>query len=285
MTTIAEALDQASAVIAGDSPRLDAEVLLAHCLDKPRGHLLAWPEKPLPPDTERRFLALVNKRASGRPISHLTGQREFWSLPLRVTPDVLIPRPETELLVETALARLASPRARVADLGAGSGAIALALASERPGWRITATDQSAAALTLARQNAERLGLNAIEFRQGDWCDALAGEPYDLILSNPPYIPPGDPHLQTGDLRFEPRQALVSADDGLADLAAIIDQARAHLKPGGWLMLEHGYNQAEPVRKRLARRDYQAIETLSDLAGHPRVTVGACPETQTRALEQ
>ncbi len=277
MTSIAEALRQAAASIDSDSPRLDAEVLLAHCLGKPRSHLLAWPDRKLAPRIATRFFSLAARRSAGHPISHLTGRREFWSLELSVTPRVLIPRPETELLVETALSRLDAASARVADLGTGSGAIALALASERPQWRIVATDRSEAALALAQQNAVNLGLSNVEFHCGDWCHALPEGQYDLIASNPPYIPADDPHLQSGDLRFEPRQALVADANGLGDLAAIAEQARRHLKPGAWLLLEHGYNQDASVRDLLSRHRYQDIESLKDLAGQPRLTLARNPE--------
>ncbi len=270
---IATALTRATARLAGDSARLDAEVLLSHCLGKPRSHLFAWPEQALPAETERCFETLIERRLAGHPIAHLTGSREFWSLPLAVTPDVLIPRPETELLVETALRRLRHPRARVADLGTGSGAIAIALASERRDWHLIATDRSPKALDIARANALHFALTNLEFHLGDWCSALPLDDFDLIVSNPPYIPARDPHLLQGDLRFEQRTALVSGPDGLDDIRQIARCARKHLKPGAWLMLEHGYNQAQAVTELLTALNYTAIETLDDLAGQPRLTLG------------
>ena len=270
---IATALTQAAARLPGDSARLDAEVLLSHCLGKPRSHLFAWPERVLPADIQRAFETLIERRCSGQPIAHLTGSREFWSMPLTITPDVLIPRPETELLVETALRRLRHPRARVAELGTGSGAIAIALASERRDWQVIASDQSPKALEIARTNARHFALTNIEFHLGDWCAALPAGAFDLIVSNPPYIPDNDPHLLRGDLRFERRDALVSGPDGLDDIRRIARCARDHLKPGAWLMLEHGYNQAQAVAGLLTALDYSAVETLDDLAGQPRLTLG------------
>ncbi len=279
--TIQSELQAAIARIDSDSPRLDAEVLLAHSLNKPRSHLLAWPDKVIQPSALQQFNQLIQKRIDGQPISYLTGTREFWSMNLTVTPDVLIPRPETELLVETALARLSDVDSQAADLGTGSGAIAIALAKERPNWQITATDQSQAALRIAAANAAQQNLGNIEFRHSDWLESLADKRFDLIISNPPYIAATDPHLDQGDVRFEPDQALASGVDGLDDIKKIIAQSPAHLKPNAWLMLEHGYNQSSAVQKLLEGtpqhnmencQQYTCIESLADLSGQSRVTV-------------
>ncbi len=260
------------------SPELEAALLLSHLLGQPRSHLFAWPERQLSPAQQAAYERLIQRRLAGEPIAHITGEREFWSLPLRVTGATLIPRPETELLVERALKHLAGVEApRIADLGTGSGAIALALASERPDALINASDRSTAALEVARDNARRLALSNVGFFQGDWCQALPAEQrYDLIASNPPYIEATDPHLARGDLPREPRDALVSGSDGLADIRQIAAQAPRHLSAGGWLLLEHGYNQGEAVRQILSAAGFQHIQTLTDLAGQPRLTEGYYP---------
>ena len=256
------------------SPQLDAELLLCHVLGKPRSYLLAWPEA-IPTDDQRAmFETLLKRREHGEPIAYLIGEREFWSLPIRVTADVLIPRPETELLVETALELMPRQGAvRIADLGTGSGAIALALARECAHCALVATDKSEGALTTARFNAEQLGIRNVEFRLGHWFGPLAGEIFDLIISNPPYIREGDPHLERGDLRFEPRGALTSGDDGLDDLRMIAGEARRHLRHGGWLIVEHGYDQGAAVRQLLENEGFSAVETRRDLAGNERATLG------------
>jgi release factor glutamine methyltransferase len=214
------------------------------------------------------------RRAAGEPLAYLTGRREFWSLDLAVTPDVLIPRPETELLVELALQRIPrNVKVDIADLGTGSGAIALALAHERPLTRVLATDASAATLTVARDNAARLRNGNIEFAQGDWCAALGNRKFDLIVSNPPYIADKDAHLQQGDLRFEPRAALASGADGLDAIRVIVHGAPAHLKPGAWLMFEHGHEQGLAVRDLLEKSGFVEVFTERDLEGRERVTGG------------
>lgn len=272
--TIRQLLAQAGTDIGGDSARLDAEVLLAHVLDRPRSYLLAWPDE-IPADTQSlAFRSLVDRRARGEPVAHLTGSREFWSLQLNVTPDTLIPRPETETLVAAALERLPTDRSlRIADLGTGCGAIALAIASERPHCHIIATDRSDSALETARLNAGQAGLDHIEFRQGDWCTALATETFDLVVSNPPYIASGDAHLLQGDVRFEPRMALAAGPTGMDDIERIADCVRAHLAGNGTLLLEHGFRQGMAVRALLASLGYRDITTLNDLAGLERVTAG------------
>lgn len=260
-----------------DSPRLDAEVLLAHILDKPRSHLHAWPEKTLDAEAAARFLSLLNRRAEGTPVAHLTGWREFWSLELNVTADTLIPRPETELLVELALARIASDAAlAIADLGTGSGAIALALASERPRCRIVATDRSVAALRVAEANAARLGLRNVSLKNGDWLQALDNEQFDLIVSNPPYVAEQDPHLSRGDVRFEPPTALTAGPDGLDDIRHLIANARRWLRPNGWLLLEHGHDQGGAVLELLRKAGYKDREDYQDAGGQPRAAAGRWP---------
>src|SRR5690606_29533287 len=223
-----------------------------------------------------RFEALVARRAAGEPVAYLVGTRGFWRLELAVTPDTLVPRPETELLVELALARI-DPRAaaRVADLGTGSGAIALAIAGERPRARVVATDASAAALEVARANAAALGLGNVEFRHGDWWAPLAGERFALVASNPPYIADGDAHLAQGDLRFEPRAALASGADGLDAIRAIVAGAPAHLRDGGWLLVEHGWEQGAAVRALFEAAGFDEVATERDLEQRDRVTLGRC----------
>lgn len=262
-----------------DAPRLEAELLMSHVLKKNRSHLLAYPEHSLSTDQAQAFEALVTRRVVGEPIAHLLGEREFWSLTLYVTPDTLIPRPETELLVEHVLTLLSKEGVQyVADLGTGSGAIALAIAYERPHWKITATDISEKALEVARRNALRHSMAQINFAQGAWCDALPPLNYDAILSNPPYIDAHDPHLARGDVRFEPLEALVSEEHGLKDLRHIISQARSHLKKGGWLLLEHGYDQGKAVREMMHAMGYHSVKTYEDLGGHERVSAGRLGST-------
>jgi release factor glutamine methyltransferase len=253
-----------------DSPRLDAEVLLGRVIDRSRTQLLARPDTAVEPAALQRFRHLVARRVQGEPIAYLTGWREFWSRRFHVTPATLIPRPETELLVELALELLPRDASlRIADLGTGSGAIALTLALERPVCKVVATDLSAASLDVARDNAQRLGAANVECRAGDWCAALEGGRFDLIVSNPPYVGADDPHLQQGDLRFEPRQALASGSSGLEAIERIITAAPAHLVHGGWLLLEHGYDQADAVAALLRRCGYAQIEHRADIGGHRR----------------
>ena len=254
-----------------NTPRLDLELLLAFILNQPRSFLYAHSEYELTPEQEKTFDALLNRRANGEPIAYILGKKEFWSLELAVNKNVLIPRPETELLVEIALSKLNQESAMIADLGTGSGAIALALADARPKWSIVATDLSADALNLACYNAKQLQLSNIEFYCGDWCEALPNKEFDLIISNPPYIAQNDPHLQQGDVRFEPKIALESGN-GLVALQKIIIRAKSHLKIGGLLMLEHGYDQSEQVQNLLHQNKYQAITPYQDLAGIYRVVV-------------
>lgn len=272
MITVGQALARATARLhRSPSARVDAEALLRHVSGLDRASIIAKSEDELPPDIAQRFEALVARRVEGEPVAYLTGRREFWSLALAVTPDVLIPRSETELLVERALARIPlDSDHRVADLGTGSGAVALAIAIERPRARVVATEASAAALALARANAARLGTANVEFRRGDWLAALATERLDMIVSNPPYVATGDPHLRQGDPRFEPRLALEAGADGLAALRRIVRDARGYLAPGGWLLLEHGYDQKAAVGALLAAEGYADVNDYPDYTGHDRV---------------
>jgi release factor glutamine methyltransferase len=261
--------------------RLEAEVLLAHVLQVPRSALSAHPEQRIDAATAARYQALLGRRAAGEPVAYILGEREFWSLPLTVSPAVLIPRPETELVVERTLALLEpahgvsaahgahAAHRRVADLGTGSGAVALALASERPGWQVLATDLSAAALRVARGNAERLGLQRVEFIAGDWLAPLAGRRFHAIVSNPPYVAADDAAMTT--LRHEPAAALTPGPTGLEALRHLIASAAAHLEPHAWLVLEHGAQQAAPVAAALVAAGYARVRCHRDLAGHERVT--------------
>jgi release factor glutamine methyltransferase len=260
-----------------DSPLLDAEVLLSHILGSTRSGLhTRWRDR-LDGAHQAQFSALLERRSHGEPIAYITGEREFWSLPLRVTADTLIPRPDTECLVEAVLTRLRPGSGmRVADLGTGSGAIALALASERPDWHILATDISRAALEIAQTNALRLALANVEFRHGDWCRTLEAERFDLIATNPPYVRRGDPHLRRGDLQFEPELALVAGDDGLESLRVIVAEAPLRLKTGGWLVVEHGFEQAAEVRRLYMDGGFTEIASHRDLGGTSRVVSGRWP---------
>jgi release factor glutamine methyltransferase len=274
--TVRQLLQRGWARLAGssESSRLDAELLLAHALHQPRSYLLSHDDEPVAEAIIARYQSLLEQCAAGEPLAYLTGEREFWSLALTVTPEVLIPRPETELAVERCLAlRDASP-AEIADLGTGSGAIALALAVERPRWRIMATDVSAGALQVARGNAARLGIQNVYFEQGDWLAPLQGRQFDLIVSNPPYVAAGDPALQA--LRYEPAAALTPGTSGMEALRLIVQQAPAHLLPGGWLVLEHGAGQASAVAASLVDAGYARVRCYVDLAGRERVTEAQRP---------
>jgi release factor glutamine methyltransferase len=253
---------------------IDAQVLLAHAAGRDRAWLAAHATDPLDVGTLDTFFALAQQRRDGAPVAYLVGRREFWGLDLAVDPRVLIPRPETETLVEAALARIASDRpARVLDLGTGSGAIALAIARERPAATIVAVDASAPALVVARQNAARVGAGNVRFVAGDWYDGVDEAPFDVIVSNPPYVAPLDPHLREGDLRHEPMQALVAPPDGLSALRIIVAGARERLRPDGWLLVEHGHDQAEAVHGLLIGAGFGALGALRDLAGIARVAAG------------
>lgn len=253
---------------------VDAEILLGYVLGATRSYLHTWPERNVDTAQLAQFYALIERRRAGEPIAYITGRREFWSLELNVTRDTLIPRAETELLVELALQRIPAPAVwNIADLGTGCGAIALALARERPHCKIVAADISPAALEVARANARQLNIHNIEFRladiTGQWHAPLKAECFDMIVSNPPYVSSHDPHLTQDDLRFEPRMALEAGADGLRDLRAIATQVRPHLKPGAWLLLEHGFDQAAELARILSNLGYHDIEDYEDIAGMPR----------------
>ncbi len=260
-----------NAGLAGD---LDAEVLLALALEKPRSFLHGWPEQELTTTQSSAFEVLLARRLAGEPLAYITGEREFWSLSLRVNKHALIPRPETETLVEQALNRIpADKNTMVLDLGTGSGAIALAIASERPMAQITATDLSKDALVLAKQNAIALNLANVEWQQGDWFEPLGTRQFDVVVSNPPYVAEGDPHLEQGDLPAEPIMALVASGDGLDAIREIARGALGALVPGGWLLLEHGYDQQQAVAAILRDAQYDTIASYKDPAGIVRVTEG------------
>ena len=264
------------AILTNTPLRRDAQILLCHVLECEQSFLYAHPEHELSTTQTTMFDALLQRRQQGEPIAYLLGYRDFWNLRLHVTPDVLIPRHETELLVETALSHLPESPCLIADLGTGSGAVACALASERPQWQVIATDQSAAALAVAQHNATQHQLNITSY-QGNWCQALPpDQPFDAIISNPPYIAADEPELQQGDVRFEPISALIATQQGLADIHTIASQAQTHLKSNGLLMLEHGYRQGEPVQTLLQSLGYHSLTTLPDYAGHQRVTLGLAP---------
>ena len=267
-------IEQATATLRATSPppRLDAEVLAMHVCGLDRSDLIKRDRLAVTDEQRRRLDEMLARRRNGEPVSYLTGAREFWSMELDVSPAVLIPRPETELLVEKALTRIPPDVSwTIADLGTGSGAIALAVAKERPRCRVIATDISPAALDMARSNAGKFGLTNVEFRGGDWLAPLAGETLDMILGNPPYIRSDDPHLKEGDVRFEPQGALDAGPEGLDAIRQIVLLAHRHLRPGGWLLLEHGWDQAGAVGALLRRYGYRAIVCHRDLAGHDRVT--------------
>ena len=273
--TISAALGTAHRLQAvSDSWRLETEILLAAALDKQRDYLYTWPEAELTHEQVQNFEQTMQRRGQGEPISYLVGKQEFWDIELLVNKYVLIPRSETELLVESAIA-LYNDRAgeslRVADLGTGSGAIALALAKTFPDWRVTAIDASADALAVAVANSLRLELTNVEFKRASWCDVFDDVQFDLIISNPPYVAPDDTHLQQGDLRFEPSTSLISGEGGLADIREIINQSSAHLKEDAWLLLEHGYNQAADVQRIFTEVGFQNLLCRQDLAGLDRMT--------------
>jgi release factor glutamine methyltransferase len=275
VSTVAATLQEAVTFLRplSPSPDVDAEYLLLHVLQQDRMWLRLHGDARLAPAEADAFAALVARRGQGEPVAYLTGMRGFWTLDLAVDARVLIPRPETEMLVEFAQEKIAAGAAAcVLDLGTGSGAVALGVKAERPCCTVTAVDASGAALAVARANAQRLGL-PLECLESDWFSALAGRRFDLVLANPPYIAAGDPHAGRGDLRFEPRAALVSGDDGLHDIRRIAAAAPAHLLAGGWLALEHGAEQGAAVRAILAAAGFTAVATRCDLSGHERITLG------------
>ncbi len=258
------------------SAALDARILLCHCLEVSPVYLLTWPERIPSESQHQQFRDLVERREMGEPIAYLVGTRGFWSLSLRVSPDTLIPRPETELLVEVALQQSLPSGCTVLDLGTGTGAIALALASERPDWRITAVDKQAGAVALAQDNAHHLGLQQVDILQSDWFSAVTGQTFDLIVSNPPYVEPDSPYLQQGDVRFEPKSALTAGDSGMQDIEHIILCSRSFLNPMGLVMIEHGFEQAEKVSQCFVDNGFIDVQTHLDMNHLPRMTCAKSP---------
>ncbi|WP_304650345.1 peptide chain release factor N(5)-glutamine methyltransferase [Thalassolituus sp. C2-1] len=271
---LAEARTQLEA--GSDSARLDAELLLAHVLQQSRTWLYTWSDRPLSAEQQQAADALLARRLAGEPVAYLLGERDFWSLNLNVNPSTLIPRADTETLVEWALELPLPANSRVLDLGTGTGAIALALASEQPSWLVSGVDFNADAVALAQSNAVRNQLERVAFAQSDWYSAVSGD-FDLIVSNPPYIDEDDEHMAQGDVRFEPRSALVADNHGLSDLALIIDRAPDFLRANGWLLLEHGYQQADAVCELLRARGFTEVSNRRDLAGQPRISGGRWPQ--------
>jgi len=267
-----DAIGVLNTVGSSDSAALDAEILLAHVLQRSRASVLAYPGRVVSKQQQSQFERLNARRAQGEPVAYLVGHKEFWSLDLTVNPSVLIPRPDTELLVQCCLQKCDYGTRTIADLGTGSGAIALALATELPGCDVIATDASTEAVTVAHINARAAKLSNVEIRQSDWFESLNGEGFDLIAANPPYVDPLDPHL-CGEVRYEPREALVSEDHGLADLGIIIQHAPSYLLDRGWLLVEHGFDQADSVRRLFRTAGFEAVCTYRDLNGNERVTEG------------
>jgi len=275
MTIIASLLRNAQLP---DSPteRLDAELLLAAAIGKSRSYLHTWPERIVSSGDAEAYAGYLQRRRAGEPVAYILGQQGFWKIDLEVAPHTLIPRPDTELLVETALELQAAAPAKVLDLGTGTGAIALALASDCPVWQVTAVDRVDEAVALAERNRQRLGLGNVKVLASHWFSSLAGERFDLIVSNPPYIAAQDPHLVEGDVRFEPSSALVAGADGLDDLRLIVSEAPQYLLAGGWLLLEHGYDQADAVRTLLVAQGFIDVASRKDLGGHERISLGRLP---------
>jgi release factor glutamine methyltransferase len=260
-----------------DTARLDIELLLTHLLQKNRTWLFTWSDYLLTPEQTKQFHKLLSRRKNGEPIAHIIGQREFWSLSFDVNSSTLIPRPDTELLVETALELFSGDQPdtlrRCLDLGTGTGAIALALANEKKSWKVLGVDQSLAAIELAEKNRQKFQLQNVELRISNWFVNIDNQQFDVIVSNPPYIDPQDPHLSQGDLRFEPLTALIADEKGLADIKHIIHHAKKYLTSAAWLVLEHGYDQAEAVQNLLIENGYSSVQTRKDLGGNDRVTFG------------
>ncbi|WP_431686405.1 peptide chain release factor N(5)-glutamine methyltransferase [Hahella sp. NBU794] len=273
---IDEALAWAKSRLETESPKLDAEVLLAHVLGKGRTYLISHNDSLLDEPALQAYQRLIAERETGRPVAHLIGKREFWSLEFQVSPATLIPRPETELLVELVLEEALPAGAKLLDLGTGTGAIACALAHERPDWRLTAVDLSQDAVELATANVQSLGLANVQCLRSNWYEAIADEQFHAIVSNPPYIDALDVHLKQGDVRFEPASALVAADHGLADIRVIAAGGERHLLAGGLLAVEHGYDQGAAVREIFSDAGYVGVRTHQDLAGHDRITLGRLP---------
>ena len=271
--TIRDLLKASQAQLDADTAALDCEILLAHCLGKDRTYLYTWPEQQTEISAEKKFQDLLRRRIEGEPIAYLIGHREFWSLSLSVNSSTLIPRPDTERLVEVALELLAVENARVLDLGTGTGAIALALAKEKSSWQLLGVDIAIEAVQLAQKNAATLAIRNAHFMQSNWFEHIDTQRFDLIVSNPPYIAADDPHLQQGDVRFEPSRALIADNNGLAAIETIAHRAKNYLQANGWLLFEHGYRQAPAVRTLLSQLDYSDISTWHDWSGNERVTGG------------
>jgi len=275
-TQATQALSEALALDSREA-RIEAQSLLGHAFTQPRFWLIAHDTDAISPEQEQRFSQLLTRRLQGEPVAYILGRREFYGLEFQVSPAVLIPRPDTELLVELALEHIPdSAPCRVLDLGTGSGAVAVTLAHLRPMAEVVAVDASKAALEVAAENARCYGAKNMTLKEGDWYSGLAGESFDVIVSNPPYIAQGDSHLQQGDLRFEPASALASGPDGLDDIRRIVADAPAHLKPGGWLLFEHGWDQAARCRELLAGAGFAQVGSAADLAGIERVSFGLNP---------
>lgn len=255
-----------------DTPRLDVECLLCYVLACESAYLRTWPEKTLSPEQQSHFEILLDRRKKGEPIAHICGTRSFWTLDLLVTPDTLIPRPDTEILVEQILALDLPEASQVLDLGTGTGAIALSLASEKRQWEVTATDFKLEVVDLAKRNAFKHGITNVEFFQSDWFNQIPQKRFDLIVSNPPYIDPEDKHLDEGDVRFEPKSALIANNKGLADIEHIIQTAKMYLKQNAWLVLEHGYDQAESVQALFNLAGYEFIQSVQDYGQQDRMTM-------------
>lgn len=270
MHTLAKALAEARRTI----DAIDARVLLAHVLDCDSAYLAAHGETHMAPEACERYFAAVGRRAAGEPVAYITGHREFYGLDFRITPAVLIPRPESELLIELAIADMPERAAwEVLDLGTGSGCLAISIARERPRARVLGIDRSASAIALAQENAERLGVPGVAFEASDWFEALAGRSFDLIVANPPYVAADDPHLAQGDPRYEPQAALVGGADGLSAIRHIVQRAPRYLRNGGRILFEHGHDQGARCRALLAAAGFRSITTARDLGGHERVAVG------------
>jgi len=271
-TLLAQSSQKLAAV--SDSALLDAEVLLCHCLHKSRSFLRAWPEKSLSDEQNEQFNSLLTQRLKGVPIAYLTGNREFWSRKFIVNEAVLIPRPDSELLIELCLPRLnPNQAAKIIDLGSGSGVLAITLAAERPLAKVIACDISCKALEITQLNAKNLNIRNLHCIHSNWFESINEHNFDLVVSNPPYIAADDPHLKQGDVRFEPGSALVSGENGLQDIRLIAAQARERLTNGGWLLIEHGYNQQQDVQAIFSGLNYQDVNTHTDLSNNPRVTSG------------
>ncbi|ASM50539.1 release factor glutamine methyltransferase [Pseudoalteromonas espejiana DSM 9414] len=276
--TLEQAIAAGASLLApsSDSAKLDAQVLLLHILQKPRSYLFTWPDKTLTDEQQLTFEHFCKRRLNGEPVAHITGQREFWSLPLEVNATTLIPRPDTETLVEQALAMAVPESAKVLDLGTGTGAIALALGSEMPNWQITAVDRVADAVALASRNQQRLAIHNVQVKQSNWFSALKNQQFNLIVTNPPYIEHDDKHLNEGDVRFEPLSALVAEEAGMADIKQIITQSRDYLLSSGYLLIEHGFEQGEAVRNLFNQMAFINVKTVKDLGNNDRVTLAQWP---------